>query len=206
MYNVLITSPNTQNWQAFATWYSVREKLKTANTVLCLTQTEESPFMFFQWAKRLKIPHYFCKNQFSDPIANRLELVKTLLKKKFFNENLPLIILSELMIINNLNFEKKLSLDNNSGFLPNFEGLDDLINGRMLNNFQTDSGLSIEAKEKSEIHPVVSYKKGCGRWINTLRGCPFSNAAGLATEEMTTNEFLIINSWKQMAPLYQATA
>jgi hypothetical protein len=204
--NVLIIAKNTQNWQLFTTWFTAYDQLVDSNISLCMTQSEETPFMLFQWAKRLKIPHLFCKNEFSDPIANHLCLAKKAIKMKFINEKSPLLILSDLMIVNNADFERILSLDENSGFIPEPQEIDELINKRMLKNFKTEHALSVEVKEKSEIHPIGSYKKGCGRWIDKLKGCPFSNAAGLATEDMTINEFLVIDSWKKMTPLYQAIA
>jgi len=198
--NVLIISENTKNWQLFATWFSVQNQ----NVSLCITRNKETPFMFFQWAKRLRIPHYFCEQKFPDPIGNYLSLANEMYEKKFFDKS-PLLILTDTMLVHNIDFEQILTLDENSAFIPNILILEELINKRIIDNFETPNKLSIEAKEKYETHSVISYKKGVGRWIDKLKGCPFSNAAGLATDEMTTNEFLVIDSWKKMTPLYQAT-
>lgn len=62
----------------------------------------------------------------------------------------------------------------------------------------------VEAKESDELCCLVSYKKGCGKWLDTLKGCPFSSAAGLATIAMTANENRIIELWKKMCSLYKA--
>ncbi len=204
--NVLIIAKNTQNWQMFATWFTAHQQFTDSKFTLCITQSEETPFMLFQWAKRLKIPHFFCKNEFADPIANHLSLAKKAIDINFLDKETPFLMLSDLMIVNNTDFERILLLDENSGFIPDPKEIDKLINERMLKNFETKDVLSVEVKEKYDIHPIASYKKGCGRWINKLKGCPFSNAAGLATEDMTINEFLVIDSWKKMTPLYQATA
>lgn len=65
-----------------------------------------------------------------------------------------------------------------------------------------NSMLFPEAKDSVELIELISFEKGCGRWINTAKGCPFSSAGGLVSTEMTVNEARIIELWKRMVPLY----
>jgi hypothetical protein len=76
-----------------------------------------------------------------------------------------------------------------------------LLHGKSLQNDATP--LCMEA-HTNRLHWLVNHHKGCGKWIDTLRGCPFSSAAGLATTTMTVNENRIIELWKRMCPLYNA--
>jgi hypothetical protein len=61
-----------------------------------------------------------------------------------------------------------------------------------------------EAKLENTPQTIVSYKEGCGKWLNTAKGCPFSNAAGLVSEDMTPNERSVIELWDKMVPVYSA--
>ena len=81
----------------------------------------------------------------------------------------------------------------------------DLLNRYILEetSIQTsENSLYSEAKEIEDIRSIVSYRKGCGKWIDTLKGCPFSNAQGLMTADMTSSENRIVELWKKMCALY----
>lgn len=204
--NVLIVTDVTQNWQTFATWWSVWKLDPTLNTTLAIVWGEETPFQLFQWAKRLKLPHFFSKTVFEDHFANKMGLALKAKNKRHFHGDGLLILTPQTMLLKSLPTIENLQADEHSAFVKHLDDFEPLINDRMLNNFQLENPLCVEAKETDRLSPVVSYKKGCGRWVNTLRGCPFSNAAGLALVDMTANEYHIFDMWKQMVSLYEATA
>lgn len=64
--------------------------------------------------------------------------------------------------------------------------------------------LWVEANDSDSLSCLVSYQKGCGRWIDTLKGCPFSSAIALTSESMTVNELRINNLWQKMTPLFNS--
>jgi hypothetical protein len=201
--NVLIITQTNQDWQTFATWYSVWTNIPNANISIAIKWVkEEVPFRLFQWVKRLKIPHFYTKNIFDDDQANKLGIAIQAKNRHFFNEKELLILTPLTMILKPLPHLSNFLADEHAMFISCH---DDIIDDKVLNNSIVDN-LCIEAKEVHLLSSIVSYKKGCGRWINKLRGCPFSNAAGLASVEMTQNEHHIINMWKQMTSLYEATA
>lgn len=203
--NVLIAGEVTQNWPVFATWFSVWKNIPEANVSLMIERSGETPFQLFQWAKRLKVPVFFTKREFAEPLANNLKLASQ--AKHLFKEDGLLILTALTMVLSQPNLTGKIAYGNEDAiFIPHISDIDSLMTERVLNNLQLQNGLCVEAKDVDDVSSIVSYKKGCGRWINTLKGCPFSNAAGLALAEMTPNENRIISMWKQMVPLYDATA
>lgn len=204
--NVLIISSSTQNWQTFATWYSVWQTAPDANISLAIIWTkEETPFQLFQWAKRLKVPHFYTKNVFDNDHANKLGIASQAKNKHFLKSKSLLILTPLTMMLKPLPNLSGFLTDDHSMFIECCDNIDNLINYKLLNDSR-EVALCVEANEVNLLSSIVSYKKGCGRWINKLRGCPFSNAAGLASIEMTQNEHHIINMWKQMTSLYEATA
>ena len=157
----------------------------------------------YQWAKRLNIPIACIGRQFQDNFSNRLSIAR--------NVPVPCLVLTPLTMVLE-KFEKP-----NESFIANehvifsnsADEFDNWLNAIQLEGKgfnDPENTYCKEAKEAKKATNLVSYKKGCGRWIDTLRGCPFSNAAGLATEDMTVNERRIIEMWKRMVNLYSATA
>jgi hypothetical protein len=102
--------------------------------------------------------------------------------------------------------------ENNSILTKDVWFLRDVDAGKMIEDLFLDENkldvtaepLCIEAKDSNETGCLVSYKKGCGKWINTAKGCPFSNAGGLAVADMTASEHRVIELWRKMATLYSA--
>jgi hypothetical protein len=82
--------------------------------------------------------------------------------------------------------------------------VEEMMNAYMLDGMKLPDTepICVEAKECDEPSCLVSYQKGCGKWIDTSKGCPFSNAAGLALTTMTINENRVIDLWKKMCTLY----
>lgn len=206
--SVVIITETGKDWETFATWYSIFKNLPEAGISIISLRNKETPFCLYQWTKRLNIPVSY-QNCFTDgdKIANKLNA----LQKITFEEQMlvlePLVVATTPLETNLINLFKNndFCIDINVWFMrkPN---ISNLLDQYFLeeNQFKPNATLSIEAKESESPGCFVSYKKGCGKWINTLRGCPLSNAAGLVTPAMTVNENRVIDLWKRMCSLYSA--
>lgn len=201
--NVLIVTEPNQNWQTFATWYSVFENIPDANVAIRCIRNKETPMELYQWAKRLNIPIACIGREFQDNFSNRLSIAR--------NVPVPCLVLTPLtMVLEKFKKPNESFIANEHVIFSNsVDEFDNWLNAIQLEGKgfnDPENTYCKEAKETKKATNLVSYKKGCGRWIDTLRGCPFSNAAGLATEDMTVNERRIIEMWKRMVNLYSATA
>ena len=211
--SVLIVTEPDKNWETFETWYSIFKNLPDARVAIGCQRTPSIPFQLFQWARRLKLNLFF-HNPFThnDPVANRLDAIHRAIGRKMVDINI-LVIPPLIMSIDVLDHqtitemqEKNIWMDECVWFLqkPNIK---EMINQHFLEEKEIHYDpipLCVEANETAEVSWLVSHQKGCGKWIDTLRGCPFSSAAGLATMAMTVNEHRIIELWKRMCPIYNA--
>ena len=209
--SVLITTETGRDWQTFATWYSIYKNLPNAKVAIVCTRNNETPFQYFQWTKKIKIPvirhNLFDKN---DPIASRLDSIDKAISQKIING--PILVIRDLiMAIDVLDTELVEKMNCNSQILDNDVWFMKELNiQRIMNSYLLDENaikiqekcLFSEAKETNDIRSLVSYQKGCGKWIDTLKGCPFSNASGLMNMDMTLCENRIIELWKKMCSLY----
>ena len=211
--SVLIVTENGKNWETFETWYSIFKNLPDAQVAIACQRTKSIPFQLFQWARRLKLNLFF-HNALTetDSIANRFNAIRQALQRTMIGDNI-LVIPPLAVVIDVLDAKIALKMQETSVWIdedvwflqkPNITKLLD-------QHFLTDVALDhhdgvlcVEANETETLTWLVSHGKGCGKWINTLRGCPFSSAAGLATTTMTVNENRIIELWKRMCPLYNA--
>lgn len=212
--NVLIICETGMNWQSFATWYSIFKNWPDASVKLYCHRTLEAPFEYFQWAKRLRIESIKSKpfTEENDNYLNWLGALKKSQEKNLINQPV-LLIRPYVMAIDKLNKNFLEKLENNflwlneDAFFIKNQNIDKLIDDYCLEGnkkeISTDN-LCIDVKSSEVLFPLVCYKKGCGRWIDTARGCPFSNAGGLITSESTANETRVIELWKKMVPLYHA--
>ncbi len=205
--NVLITTVSGQDWQTFATWYSIWKNLPDATVAISCERRHITTVEVFPWTKRLKIPilHYNAPSE--DELQNRMEGVWQAEKRKLTGS--ACLVVKPLM----MTFDEPLEISDQPGIhmsgdswlLSNHtitKTMDDYyLEGKLPNE---GFPLHIEAKDSDEPAFLVSYKKGCGKWLNTSVGCPFSSAAGLVSTEMTMNEHRIIEMWKKMVPLYNA--
>lgn len=207
--SVLIITEPGYDWQAFASWYSVYKNIPDATIAIVSLRNNETPFQLFQWAKRLKLSLFHMQSLFNDPIAKKLNAVKEAKKRNLITENV--LVISHLTMIlepfdaNTLEIlNKKTKLSSNCLYLQN-ENIDNMLNDILLSNDTYNlEEFCFEAKETECLSSIISYQKGCGKWIHTLKGCPFSNAAGLVNTNMTVNEIRIIDLWKRMCQLYSA--
>lgn len=209
--SVLIVTETGQDWQTFATWYSIFKNLPLAKVAITSARNDQTPFQYFQWCKRLSVP-VLRHAQFDpkDKISTQLDAINKALTQKIVTS--PVLVLPPLVMAVDVFDQKLLTLlnqerqiiDNDVWFLkePNMDALMNayLIDGKF--DVVKENSLCVEAKDTEEIHPVVSYRKGCGKWIDTLKGCPFSNANGLMTASMTSNENRVFDLWKRMCNLY----
>lgn len=202
--NVLITTEPGKDWETFGTWYSIFKNIPEATIRITCQRNGKTPFQLFQWAKKVDVPVLHHAPFSEDRTLNRLNAIKL----SGFKENVlvlePLVIVTETL---DPKITEDTTFDVNAWFIRN-ESIDEIINDYVLDEKESPTGESIcvEAKECEDTSCLVSYKKGCGRWIDTSKGCPFSNAAGLALTTMTINEHRVIELWKKMCPLYSALA
>lgn len=209
--SVVIVTETGQDWQAFATWYSIFKNLPDANVSIVSFRNGETPFHMFQWAKRLKIPLVHAQPAFDEgPIVRLLEAAKIVEKRKWVGDRvlvIPHLTMSlktlDSKLVGYFSYEKPI-FASNAVFLKNSD-VDEILNDVLLDAKTLEiNEFCHEAKETETLSSIVSYQKGCGKWIHKLKGCPFSNAAGLVTSDMTVNEIRIIDLWKRMCQLYSA--
>lgn len=212
--SVLIVTEPEKDWQTFATWYSVFKNLPEARTAIFCQRNKQTPFVLYQWAKRLKIPTMI-KNPFTTDASeqiNWLHAIRVAVEEKLVSDTLlvlrPLAMALESFdrkLLSRLN-ETNLWIDEDAWFMrrPDLAAMMDAYYLEEKHVQKSTERLCLDAKEESNLASLVSYKKGCGRWIDTSKGCPFSSAAGLVSTEMTVNETRIVELWKKMVPLFNA--
>lgn len=214
--SVLIVTKPEMDWQTFATWYSFKKNAPDCNIAIFCERNESVPFLYYQWAKRLNIKILKQKPFYSNKLEdlNFLWAADLFLEKKILN--LPILITKPYVILNNFFnkkilsfFQKNIIYKEEKIYFINENNLKEKINDFYINEsklwHEEKESYCLEAKENEDSWPLISFEKGCGRWINTAKGCPFSNAAGLVSPDMNVNEKKIIDLWKKMVPLYQAT-
>ncbi len=210
--SVLILTEVGKDWETFATWYSIYKNLPNSNVSIICQRNKKAPFVLFQWAKRLKIPLFLTNPYSENKKINFLYAIQDAEKKRKIQQPVlvvePYIMILESFykkLIDKLN-NKNIIFDDKILFLNNKNPIN-LINDYYIENLslsEFEENVYIEANASNELSCIISYEKGCGRWINTSKGCPFSNAAGLVSSDMTANENRVIEIWKKMAPLYNA--
>lgn len=214
--SVLIITTNDLDWQTFGAWYGVHKNLPEAQVVIGCVRNKEIPFQYFQWTKRLKVPLFYI-NPFSEEFqANRLYVFRA--AHSSLPENV-LIINPYTMVIDPLSLELVEAINSADPFLwadgkvwlshnmPRGD-IDEMINQHFLEKLEIEpppKKLVKDAKEEG-LHSIVSIEKGCGRWLHTAKGCPFSNAGNLVSDSMSINENRIIELWKRMVILYSTSA
>lgn len=228
--DVAIITDSTKNWETFATWYSVNKNLPEAYVRIFCLRSKTPSFQLFQWAKRLNVPVYYFNSTGSKAVDTGDKIVEIqndylnwlniLLAAKSNNlvKNCVLMISELTMVLQPLP-DNMLAILN--GTLPfrwinehawyvkdhNAKEIDKYLKDYHelnLSSFTSTVEMSLcyDAKSETKLRTFVNYKKGCGRWIHTARGCPFANAAGLMSEDMTPNEKSIIELWDRMVPVY----
>lgn len=213
---ILINSHTAEDWKAFASWYSIYKNLPNAKIILVCNRNHKIEFQYFQWAKRLKVPQLF--QSAGEASITRLRALAGVLAKNLaagpilcidaavmLTEPLDEFLLGllnrddyELAIGEDVWFSNRLTLKQVEEIWNNYG----LVGGPGVKTLEEK--LCFEAKESEDGSCLVSFKKGCGKWIDSKKGCPFSSAAGMVADVMTVNELRVIELWKKMVPLYSA--
>jgi len=207
--NILIVTEVGEDWRAYASWYSIYKNLPEAHVRIACIRNKEMPFQLFQWAKRLKIPLFYVNPMGLTPLVEQINCVQIASQDNILAINdrilaLDVIDPDTLDLLNHS--DTSVDPQHNVQFLKH-QNAKELLNQILLNDKTPyNQTLCLEAKEAEKLVCLASCRKGCGKWIDTLKGCPFSNAAGLASTEMTVNENRIIELWKKMCSMYSAIA
>lgn len=163
----------------------------------------------------MNLKHLYLNSFSDDPYANMLQNVRAAQSKGFVGDTV-LVITPEIMVVDSfdnntlIRFAETIILNDYAMYLNELYPKDvaKLLDDYILTGEKPieidDRPLYHEAKDSEIGTCLTSYKKGCGKWIDTLRGCPFSNAGGLISETMSVNETRIIELWRKMVPLYSA--
>lgn len=213
--DVVILTSTADDWRAFGTWYSIYKNWPDAKIVMSCVRNNKIEFQYYQWAKRLNLPIFYTKKIYDDPYLHYLQIYR---ESKRFVRDKVLLLPTDMMVIDMLdekllelmnNKDNSTSIDNNIWYfnevsvLEAKDMMDDIgLSDQPLAGKYQPVSLYKEAKESVELSPIVSYIKGCGRWIHTMQGCPFSSASGFITDDMTVNERRIIELWRKMVSLY----
>jgi hypothetical protein len=204
--SILIVTEPEKDWETFGTWYSIYKNLPDAQIVLACQRNNKTPFVLFQWTKKLRIPIvHHNKLTKDDTIANTLDSARKL-RKSIKNKDL-MIVFPLTMVLDTPDLEvfSKSWINQHAWFLQDND-IDILLDQHFLigDQWEYDEQICPQAKESEDLSWLINYSKGCGRWIHTLRGCPFSNALGLVNAPMTVNETRVFEMWQKLCPLYNA--
>lgn len=212
--SVLIVTETGKDWETFSTWYSFQHNLPDSEVSVVVFRNQSMPFMCYQWAKRLQIRSMHLNRRYNHEFADQLDAVDKAKRSNMISHDHVLVV-KPLTVALDLFDEPSLEiLKHESGHYDQTAwhlhkpDINNLLNEVLLEDKTfplAEPRFCPEAKETESLRSLVTYGKGCGRWINTSKGCPFSCAAGLVTPEMTANEHKIIELWKKMVPLYDAT-
>lgn len=208
--SVLIVTQTDMDWQTFATWYSFYTNLPDAKINIFCHRNESVPFVYYQWTKRLNIPNIKMKPFSEDgpEFFNWLNAIRVSKSEQPVLVVKPFVMAVDVFDKKLLDFLNNINFCNNEDVLfLNNKNIEDTFNEYFIENKLPPichEKICTDAKYTEEPSSLVCYKKGCGRWIDTAKGCPFSSAGGLVASEMTANETRIIELWKKMVPLYHA--
>lgn len=199
---LIITEPGL-NWETFATWFSTTYYLPDIPCRIFCVRNKQMPYELFHWSKRLNLPITYLKRVFEHDLANNLKIMN-----EFRSEKATIVLTPHTIITDS--FESTPDFARHNGAICTdwkSNKINELIDDCVLYDKTPENNVSFfgDAKESIELRKITDYSKGCGIWINTLKGCPFSSVSELMANEMTINEYRIMNLWKKMLALYKAT-
>lgn len=209
--SILIVTETGMDWQTFATWYSFYKNLPEAKVSIICHRNGQTPFVYFQWTKRCNLRvirdwPFESESTSANWLAavKRANLTGTVLAVK------PYVMALEPFDPKTLErLNEAVWLEDEDVCFMKSPNVDSLLNRYLLEGIITekvDEPLCYDVKDTESMRCLVNYKKGCGKWIDTAKGCPFSSAAGHVSTGMTANEHMVIELWKRMVPLYGAVA
>ena len=205
----VIRSGPARDWQAFCTWYSLQKAMPDIQSHIVIEQNpRKSLFGNYLWAKKLHIP------QTIDPLEKNspklfLTMLSILFQKKVIHDQQPFFIVKDNVVCLKETNASNLKISQDLCFACGTSSLEEIE--QITNDYFIDSN-TFDFGNIKEYGPVkdrrvfnfVNIDDGCGSWINTIKGCPFSAADRFASEDMTNNEKKVIDEWKKMTALYQA--
>lgn len=207
--NVLILTEPTHDWLAFSSWYSITKNLPEAKIAVICVRNLEVGFQYFQWMKRLRVPHRFI-NPADQKIETTLNALLLANQEKLIDDGRDTLIISSHV----MNLQAMESMPSqpcwagaNCLWVPKAtaEVVKGLVDDYMLSDLDLSEVHFVqEAKEADLAVTFASIYKGCGTWIDTKKGCPFSSAASVMAEDITVNELRIVELWRKMVSLYNA--
>lgn len=215
--HIYILTEVSEDWKTFATWYSIYKNLPDAKVSIICMRNQKIGFQFFQWAKRLNIPITHINKFDKNDVLNKFHILNMLIDQESLDVK-TLLIDTSVMALDSLNVDlinlfnqsqTKLHINRNIWFINDLEKvvLNDILDEYTLSGSFNDAIchseiLAMEAKDTPEPSVFATYNSGCGRWVGTMQGCPFSNASSLVADEVTVNEMRIIELWRKMVSLY----
>jgi hypothetical protein len=207
--NVLILTEPTHDWLAFSSWYSFNKNLPEARIAAICVRNLSVGFQYFQWMKRLNIPH-----RFVNPADKRQETILNALlmanQDKMIDDGRDtLVITSHVMALQPLEMLPNHTCWAGAECLWVPRATNSVIKGLVDDYMLADlvlseTGFVQEAKQAEFPVTFASIHKGVGTWIDTKKGCPFSSAASVMAEDVTVNELRIVELWRKMVSLYNA--
>ena len=214
---LIVTSPEEEGWQSFATWYSFYKNWPDAKISMLRLPSKTAGFVYFQWARRLNVLINTANHTFTPEESKNYDALNVLFGCATCEENhligkTVLVVKPFVMAVDTLS-QKDLDRLNESTVIhdghvwfmrgQNYGDLAGEVFVKDKVQDLTSEPLCVDAKASS-LCSLVDYRKGCGKWINTAKGCPFSSAGGLMEVDMTANEHRVINLWKKMTTLFNA--
>lgn len=215
---IVINTKTGEDWKAFSTWYSINKNLPDAKVYIVCNRTMDVEIRNFQWVKRLNIRHVFQNPVYHDVLSNFLQMISVPVERGLIGENI-LLVDAKTVFLSPLDNETldyfnrkdyKLAINSTAVFVngADREAVNTMIDNIALEGVPgvpiNETPFSYEARDEEELRSIVNYGKGCGRWIDSMKGCPFSNASELLTSSMQPNELKVIELWRKMVPLYNA--
>lgn len=212
--SVVIAAKTGDDWKSYTTWFSIVNTIPEAKVVLACFRDGNVDFQYFQWAKRIKLPLYYVPFK-NEKIVDQLQTILIGIQKNLLTENVlvvdPNIVIADCLSVNLLDLLNSQTLIKNEAAIfvrnANKERVAELIDDFWLLGSvspTSETPLYGEAKNNNDEHSLISYFKGCGRWIDTMKGCPLASAGALVSSEMSVNEVRIIELWKEAASFYSA--
>jgi hypothetical protein len=211
--DILIYAELSQDWETFGTWYSITKSLPDAKIAVAINRSKDVPFQSFQWAKRLSVPHWY--RNANPSCDDRLEAALQARKSKRLISERMLVVDALTMFVDVLTSQQRSILNAVTKVWTEIglrivgplsdDGLADAIFEKSLDDpVEEVHGICQNVKNAEGYHSIVNYSKGCGKWIDKMKGCPFASASGMVANEMTLSETRVIDLWRKMSPIYGA--
>ena len=202
LMDVLIYGGAADNWKLFAAWYSFQFADENRNVSLVCYSDENVQFELLQWAKRLKVRHWFLHEN-PDP----LELAYAYLDRQPQAGHVLVVDCTVMQVLPWAEDVTQVYRWCKHGLLlkGDRQAAGDLLNRRLLLGEVLAEDVFIhEARQAVGDCSLASYQGGCGKWDGRHRACPFHNASAWEDTGMNITEMRIIDLWRRMNNLFEA--